>query len=231
MDNPANQPFPGRPDAIVFDLDGTLVDTADEFVTVVQAMRARYDLAPLEEQRIRRSVSNGSGALVTLALNSAPSDDNYEALRSEFLAIYATVLGQSARPYPGLEQLVVDLANAKIPWGVATNKFRRFAEPLMSAMNFNPEAGSLVTPCDVTHAKPHPESIILSCVNLGASPGRTVYVGDHKRDIDAGRTAGCFTIAASYGYIETHDDPLQWGADAIAHTSEDLATMIRRMIQ
>jgi 2-phosphoglycolate phosphatase len=223
--------FIGRPEAVVFDLDGTLIDTADEFVVVLQHMLAAHNKPQLPAALIRKSVSNGSGALVSLAFDVTPADDDYEPLRLAFLDRYAHVLGSSAAPYPGMRALVNALAQQRIPWGVATNKFRRYAQPLMAAMDFVPPAGSLVTPCDVTEPKPHPEAILLSCENLGAKPSGTLYIGDHRRDIDAGRNAGCFTIAAAYGYLEDGDDPRDWQADAIAHTSEGLAAMIMRMIE
>jgi 2-phosphoglycolate phosphatase len=218
------------PRAVVFDLDGTLVDTADEFVVVVQKLREQYELPPLPAEQVRKSVSNGSGRLVTLALGIEPGSRRYERRRREFLDIYETVLGQSAQPYPGLVRLVRELSDAGIGWGVATNKPRRFAEPLMARMPFDPPTPSLVTPCDVSHSKPHPESIYLSCSNLKVTPEETIYVGDHQRDIYAGQSAGCFSIAATYGYIEDGDNPDDWGADASADSSEALADMIREMI-
>lgn len=220
-----------RPEAVIFDLDGTLIDTADEFIDVVQIMRASHGLAPLDSARVRRSVSNGSGALVTLALGSEPNHPDYDDHRTEFLNHYERVLGQSARPYPGMYALISHLGAENIPWGVVTNKPRRFAEPLLQAMSFLPAAGSLVTPCDVTDAKPHPESVLLSCEHLNARPERSIYIGDHLRDIEAGQSAGCFTIAATYGYIETGDDPASWQADASVDSSESLVAMILRMIQ
>ena len=100
-----------------------------------------------------------------------------------------------------------DLARAGIPWGVVTNKLRRFAEPLMASLNFLPEANVLVTPCDVTAAKPDPEAILHACSRVSARPEGSLYIGDHARDIEAGRRAGCITIAASYGYLTGIDDP------------------------
>ena len=217
--------------AVIFDLDDTLVDTADEFITVVRALRDTHGLAPLPAAQVRQSVSNGSGALVTLALDCPPSDPRYEQWRLQFLEDYEQLLGTQAKPYPGLPLLVKQLHNAGVSWAVATNKFRRYAEPLMAAMNFQPPAASLITPCDVTHPKPHPEAILLSCKNMGVEPSGAIYVGDHQRDIEAGNAAGCFTIAAAYGYIGADDDPDRWRADAIAESSEKLADMILRMIQ
>jgi len=214
----------------VFDLDGTLIDTADEFVAVVGQLRQEHALPPMDPTVIRKAVSGGSGALVTLALDRHPHHNDYETLRDTFLDYYSNILGRVARPYPGLRELVRHLGSRGVPWGVATNKFRRFAEPLMNAMDFDPVCGCLVTPCDVAEAKPHPESILLSCTRLDARPENTVYIGDHKRDIDAGRAAGCYTIAATYGYIADDDDPDTWRADATANSSEELATMITRML-
>lgn len=219
-----------RPAAVLFDLDGTLVDTAEEFIVVVQKLRAQHDLPPLPADEVRKSVSNGSGRLVTVALGIEPGNRRYERHRQQFLDLYEQVLGDTAKPYPGLTELVSDLSAADVPWGVVTNKPRRFAEPLMAKMPFDPPAGVLVTPCDVTHSKPHPEAIHLGCQQLGSDPELSVYIGDHKRDILAGKSAGCFSIAATYGYIEDSDDPEDWGADASTDSSEALANMIREMI-
>ncbi len=219
-----------RPAAVIFDLDGTLVDTAEEFIVVVQKLRAQHGLAPLAAEDVRKSVSNGSGRLVTVALGIEPGSRRYERHRQAFLDLYEQVLGETAAPYPGLIELVRDLNAANVPWGVVTNKPRRFAEPLMAKMPFEPPAGVLVTPCDVTHSKPHPEAIYLGCQQLGSDPEQSVYIGDHQRDILAGKSAGCYSIAATYGYIEDGDDPEDWGADASAASSEALADMIREMI-
>lgn len=216
------------PESVLFDLDGTLVDTAGEFVAIVQAMRSERDLQPLDEHLIRRVVSNGANALVSLAFDSEVDTPLHEALRDEFLNRYAAQLGQSAQPYPALRELVGDIARAGIPWGVVTNKLRRFAEPLMASLNFLPEANVLVTPCDVTAAKPDPEAILHACSRVSARPEGSLYIGDHARDIEAGRRAGCITIAASYGYLTGIDDPESWGADLIVDSSQELATLIRQ---
>lgn len=223
--------YPAKLEAVIFDLDGTLIDTADEFIAIVQRLRSVNAQPALDPAHIRKTVSNGAGALVTLALGTPDTHPNYAAQRQDFLAMYADTLGRHSKPYPGLAELVKELAKHGVQWGVATNKHRRYAAPLMDMMTFEPAAASLVTPDDVLHTKPHPEPIILSCKNLGVRPCNTIYVGDHKRDIDAGRHAGCFTIAATYGYIEDGDDPSQWQADAYAESSDALAAMIMEMLK
>lgn len=220
------RPDPAALRAVIFDLDGTLVDTASEFVVVVQALRAEHDLPPLEPARIRASVSNGARALVTLALGTREADRLFEGQRLRLLELYGEVLGSSARPYPGIEDLLAELAARGIGWGVSTNKPRAYAAPLLERLALQPPLGSLVCPDDVSVRKPHPESLLRNCRELGCEPQQAIYVGDHQRDIEAGLRAGMFTIAALYGYIEADDDPALWGADASVDSSTQLQGLI-----
>ena len=111
-------------------------------------------------------------------------------------------------------------------WGIATNKPRQYTEPLLERLDIQPPPGSVVCPDDVTDRKPHPESLYLNCRELGCAPHQAIYVGDHQRDIDAGRNAGMYSVAAAYGYIVDGDDPATWGADALVERSEDLHSLI-----
>jgi N-acetyl-D-muramate 6-phosphate phosphatase len=212
--------------AVIFDLDGTLIDTAQEFVVAVQALRAEHKLPAMDPQLISASVSNGARALVSLALDINEGDPGFEQQRLHFLELYEQVLGTAATPYPGIRQLLTELGNKGIPWGIATNKPRQYAEPLVAAMNFEPACASLVCPDDVIERKPHPESLNLNCQQMRCSPPHAVYVGDHQRDIEAGRRAGMVTIAATYGYIEASDDPADWQADLYVNDSTHLADNI-----
>lgn len=221
-----SRPCPRPPAAVIFDLDGTLVDTADEFVTVVQTLRAEHELPPLPNERIRSSVSNGARALVTLALDLSDSDPNFESRRLRLLELYGEVLGTTAKAYPGIETLLSALGQRGIPWGVSTNKPRAYAEPLMARLNLQPPMGSLVCPDDVSERKPHPEPLWLNCRQLGVKAAQSIYVGDHQRDIEAGRRAGLYTIAALYGYIGPENNPAGWGADAEVKASTELTTLI-----
>ncbi len=215
---------PARLKAVIFDLDGTLVDTADEFVPVVQALRAEHGRAAMDPERIRASVSNGARALVSLGLDLAEDAPEFESKRLRLLELYSGVLGTLARPYPGIPALLAALAGRGIGWGIATNKPRAYTEPLLARLGLAP--GSVVCPDDVVQRKPHPESLLRNCRDLQCEPGQAIYVGDHRRDIEAGRAAGMYTIAAAYGYIEPGDDPDQWGADARAGHSTELHRLI-----
>lgn len=212
--------------AVIFDLDGTLVDTADEFVEVVQTLRAEHGHPPMDPLRIRASVSNGARALVSLGLDMREDDADFDSKWLRLLELYSAVLGSIARPYPGINQLIGELERRGIRWGIATNKPRRYTEPLMQRLAMTPEPGSVVCPDDVSERKPHPESLLRNCRDLDCLPGDAIYVGDHLRDIEAGRRAGMYTIAAAYGYIEPGDDPYSWGADAHAQRSTDLLELI-----
>jgi len=212
--------------AVIFDLDGTLVDTADEFVPVVQALRAEHGRQEMDPQRIRASVSNGARALVSLGLDISEDAPEFESKRLRLLELYSKVLGSIARPYPGIASLLEELHKRGIGWGISTNKPRVYTEPLLQRLNMQPQPGSVVCPDDVSERKPHPESLFLNCRELNCSAYDAIYVGDHLRDIEAGRRAGMYTIAATYGYIEPGDDPYNWGANAYAGCSTELLSLI-----
>lgn len=218
--------FPQNLKAVIFDLDGTLVDTADEFVPVVQRLRAEHGYDAMDPQRIRASVSNGARALVSLGLGINEDAAEFESKRLRLLELYSEVLGTIAAPYPGIESLLTRLQEKGIVWGISTNKPRAYTEPLLERLNIQPPPGSVVCPDDVNHRKPHPESLHRNCHELNCAPNEAIYIGDHLRDIEAGRRAGMYAIAAAYGYIEENDDPNDWGANAQALSSHDLLELI-----
>jgi phosphoglycolate phosphatase len=168
--------------------------------------------------------------MVQAALEMSADDPAFEHWRQRFLTLYETGLGNLSHPYPALPELVADLHKAGIAWGVVTNKLSRFALPLMNKMSFDPAAGAIVTPDHVDQPKPDPESILLACEQLACEPTETLFIGDHLRDIEAGQGAGCFTIAAAYGYLAPQEVATNWQADAVAENSRELAEMISGMV-
>jgi len=213
--------------AVLFDLDGTLIDTAPEFIHIGLQLRAAAGLAPMSGDIIRQSVSGGAISMVQTALELSATDPHFETWRQQFLTLYEAELGQYSAPYPGLVELIAELHGAGVSWGVVTNKLERFAAPLMKRMPFDPPAGAVITPDHVAQPKPDPEAILLACKHLGASPKHSLFIGDHLRDIEAGKSAGCYTIAAAYGYLAAEESASLWGADAVALSSEHLADLIR----
>lgn len=219
-------PFPPSLKAVVFDLDGTLLDTAPEFVDVVQALRAEHDLAPMAPDRIRAVVSDGARAMVSLGLGISQQHPAFESKRQRFLDIYEAGLGRATAPYPGIVELLQAFRSAGIRWGISTNKPSYLAVPLLETLALEPAPESIVCPDHVSQPKPHPEPLLLNCRHLACAPAEAIYIGDHRRDIDAGRAAGLYTIAAAYGYIHSDEDPADWEADSLATDSQQLHQLI-----
>lgn len=214
-------------EAVLFDLDGTLLDTAPDFAIVVNQLLANHNKPPLHFSEIRQSVSQGSRALVTLAFSISEADQRFESLRDELLELYSRHLAVETVPFPGIDELLGWLDNESLPWGIVTNKPRAYAQPLLDALKLSTRCSTLVCPDDVAQTKPHAEPMLLACQQASVKPEHTVYLGDHRRDIEAGRNAAMKTIAVNYGYIEAHDPSTNWQADYyVNHASEIQALLL-----
>src|SRR6187551_3549289 len=193
--------------AVMFDLDGTLLDTAPDFVVVVNQLPVEQARPELAAETIRAGVSNGSKALIKLAFAIDENNEQFEPLRQRLLELYLQNHSVHTRPFPGITELIAQLAAHNIAWGIATNKPALYTLPLMIDMNMQPPPASIICPDHVGRAKPDPESLFLASRHLGCTPEEIIFVGDHKRDIDCGKGAGSITIAAAYGYVDEGDDP------------------------
>ena len=222
---------PSHPRAVLFDLDGTLIDTAPEFVAIAHALRREAQLPAIPDSVIRHNISNGALGMVRAALELTHDDTRIEHWCDRFLTLYDAGLGQHSAPYPGLATLVSALAQKGIAWGVVTNKLERFAAPLMERMAFSPPADVLITPDHVVTPKPDPEAVRLACQRLACEPADAIFIGDHVRDIEAGNAAGCHTVAAAYGYLAQDESAADWGADDTVESSEALAALIAERIR
>lgn len=211
----------------LFDLDGTLVDTAPDFLQLCNEMRAALQLQPLQIEQLRPLVNAGARAMVALALNVAAQAPECELATQDFLARYEKRAGQFALVYPGLSALVQQLRQSGCRWGVVTNKHRRFALPLLARLGLQPDV--LVCGDDVSHAKPHPESLLLACQSTGCLPAHTCYAGDHERDMGAAKSAGAVAVAACYGYIGADQNPRDWQADYWVQSSQQLSELFWRL--
>jgi phosphoglycolate phosphatase len=219
-----------RLDAVLFDMDGTLLDTAPDFIAVCQAMRAERGLPPVDDQRVRDVVSGGARAMVSATFGLAPDAPAFEALRLEFLDRYQEGCAVHTRLYDGMEALLADIEKAGLVWGVVTNKPVRFAEPIMQQLKLAERSRVLICPDHVTRSKPDPEPLILACKTLGLDPSRVLFVGDDLRDIESGRDAGTKTAAVRYGYIHPDDNPNHWGADAVVSHPQELRDLLDRAL-
>ncbi len=201
-------------ECVLFDLDGTLVDTAPDFVLVLNALRAENELPPVATELVRQTVSDGARALVQLGFELQPEEDGFDALHQRLLTLYQAQLTQSqASLYPGMGELLDSLETAQIPWGIVTNKPECYSLTLLESLALRQRCQALVCPDHVQHRKPHPEPILLACAQLGVATERTVYLGDHIRDIQAAKNADVIAIAATYGYLAADAKPEQWYAD------------------
>ena len=216
--------------AVLFDMDGTLLDTAPDFVAVCQAMRAARDLPPLDEQLIRDVVSGGARAMVSVTFGLEVGAEGFEALRLEFLERYQQHCAVLSRPFDGMPELLEDIERAHLQWGVATNKPVTFAEPIMQRLGYAERSRVLVCPDHVTRSKPDPEPLLLACSQLGIDPSRVLFIGDDLRDIESGRDAGTKTAAVRYGYIHPEDNPAHWGADVIVDHPRELIDVLDRAL-
>lgn len=212
--------------AVLFDLDGTLLDTAPDFATVINRMLSEAGREALPYAEIRGAVSNGSRALVELAFALAEGEPGFAPLRERLLALYEAELAVATQPFPGMDALIATLAARGLAWGVVTNKPAWLAEPLLARMPLTPGPGVLICPEHVRRTKPDPEPLLLACERIGCSPAEAVYVGDHLRDIESGRAAGMRTIAAAYGYLGPGESAEDWGADHVVDSVETLAQLL-----
>jgi 2-phosphoglycolate phosphatase len=208
--------------ALLFDLDGTLLDTAPDFISALNKQLELHGRAPLPDHAIRTSVTNGSIGLIQDGFGLAPDHPQFEILREEFLELYFANLADKTALFAGLQLVLDDCAARNIPWGVVTNKPWRYTESAMVQLGLMDAAATVICPDHVKHAKPDPESILLACSEIATAPQDCLYVGDHVRDIDAGRAAGTRNIAAAWGYIETSENIHNWQADWIVDQSEQL---------
>ncbi|MFG0379742.1 N-acetylmuramic acid 6-phosphate phosphatase MupP [Pseudomonas sp. zbq_18] len=216
--------------AVLFDMDGTLLDTAPDFVAVCQAMRTARDLPPVDEQRIRDVVSGGARAMVCATFDIEIGTAGFEALRLEFLERYREHCAVLSKPFDGMPELLAEIEASRLIWGVATNKPVIFAEPIMQQLALAERSAVLVCPDHVPRSKPAPDMLLLACEKIGVAPQDTLFVGDDARDIEAGRAAGCKTAAVTYGYIHPEDNPRHWGADVVVDHPLELRALLDRAL-
>ncbi|WP_136246656.1 HAD-IA family hydrolase [Halomonas borealis] len=205
-----SHPRPG-PAALLFDLDGTLVDTAPDLARATNALRGHHGLAPLPYAAIRAQVSNGGSALVTLALGLERDTAGHDEARAFLLAAYGAAVAVDSRVFPPLDRLLDEWSESGRPWGIVTNKPRAYAAPLVEALGLTP--GALLCADDLPVKKPDPAPLLEAARRLDVAPGDCWYLGDHHRDMQAARAAGMPAVAVGYGYIAEDDDYRLWPAD------------------
>ncbi len=216
--------------AVLFDLDGTLVDTAPDMVRILQSLQRERSSEPVPFEVGRSYVSNGVLGLLSIGFPDA-DDELREDLRQEFLERYAERICDHSVVFDGLDTLLGELEAAGIPWGVVTNKPASLTDRLLDELQLSQRAACAVSGDTLPQRKPHPAPLLHACEIAAVAPAASIYVGDAARDIEAGRAAGMSTIAAGYGYIIDGDDPAIWGADSIAVDTQELAHLVRKAVK
>ena len=207
--------FPFHAQAVFFDLDGTLADTAEDLAAPVNAMRAERGLEPLPLADLRPYASMGARGLILRGLGVAREAPEFEALRLDFLERYEQAICVRTRLFEGIAEVLAELEGAGVRWGVVSNKFERYVRPIMDTLGVLSRSATAVGGDTTGFAKPHPEPLLHAARLVAVAPRHCVYVGDDARDIEAGRAAGMATIAAAYGFCGDASPPAQWGADAL----------------
>mgnify|MGYP003589337611 FL=1 len=219
--------------AVLFDLDGTLIDTAADFIRIIQDMCREEGRDIVDADLIRTQVSEGARAMVKLVYPELAVDDPvFLAHRQRFLDIYGADIAVDTDLFEGMYPLLEDLESHHIPWGIVTNKPRWLSESLLNALNLTQRCAVLVCPEDVTNTKPDPEPMYLAAQQIDIAPEQCIYVGDHPRDIDAGRHAKMYTILAAYGYLplQYKDDLSAWHADHIVNNVAELHQVLKKLL-
>lgn len=207
--------------AVLFDLDGTFADTAPDLGYALNRMRAERGMPPLSIEAMRPVTSLGARGLLGVGFNIAPEHPGYDSMRDEFLQLYEQNLCRSTSLFPGTPELIDAIEARDLCWGIVTNKAERFARPLLEQLHFAHRAACIIGGDTTGKIKPHPEPLLAACRIIAIAPQSCVYVGDDRRDIEAGRAAGMKTVAVRYGYLNG-TSPDTWEADAIIDRPQDL---------
>jgi phosphoglycolate phosphatase len=208
--------------AVLFDLDGTLIDSAPQLVGALNQLRQQYDLPPIPFLVGRPYASHGAAGLLKAGFNMEKNDPLFDARVQEFLDIYKEVFNLNMQCMEGIEELINTLNLRKISWGIMTNKARKFAQPIVSSHPLLKSAACLIAGDDVSMPKPSPEGLIKASQMLSIEPSDIIYLGDDRRDVIAANDAGMVSMAARYGYLEVGDDAKSWGAQYIIDKPSEL---------
>lgn len=213
-------------EAVLFDLDGTLIDSAPDLGAAADRMRTDRGLPPLPLERYRPMAGAGARGMIGVAFGLTPEDPGYNDLREEFMANYERSMTARTYAFAGIPELIAQLLQRELAWGVVTNKIERFTLPLTAAMPLFASAGAIVAGDTTPHPKPHPAPLLEAARRLDLDPARCLYVGDDERDIVAGLAAGMGTVAATYGYLGQKSDVSAWGAHAAINSPDELLQLL-----
>jgi N-acetyl-D-muramate 6-phosphate phosphatase len=214
-----------RIDAVLFDLDGTLIDSAPDLAGAGNQLRLARGLPALPVEHFRPMVGSGARGMVRLALDVGPQDETFAALRDEFLQHYEDRMTQETRIFADVDPVLRHFSAQALPWAIVTNKATRFSEPLVRALGLHDRSSTLVCGDTTPHSKPHPAPLLEAARRIGVAPERCAYVGDDLRDVQAGRAAGMLTVAVAWGYLGQGEPIHAWGAHHVIDAPHQLLSL------
>ncbi len=207
---------------VLFDLDGTLLDTAPDLIHACNTAVVEAGLEPQALPSLRPMISGGAYAMLKLTLNANARKADLDSLEERMLSIYRENIAVHTQFFDGMGDVLDELESRGISWGIVTNKLSCFTDPLLESLGLHTRSGCVISGDTLPEMKPHPMPMLEACRRIGRSPTACVYIGDARRDIEAGKNAGMATLAALYGYIPENDPPHAWGADGLLHQPSDL---------
>jgi 2-phosphoglycolate phosphatase len=213
--------------AVLFDLDGTLADTAPDLGGALNRLREEAGMQPLPLDGLRPHASNGARGLIGAGFGIDPKHERFPDLLKRFLALYENQVCTDTRLFPGVAELLVDLEQRSIPWGVVTNKIARFTQPVMAGLDLVQRAACIVSGDTAARPKPDPAPLLMACSMAGVEPDNALYLGDDLRDVQAGRAAGMLTVIAAWGYLAGSPSG-EWGADVVIDHPSELIGLLDR---
>jgi len=211
---------------VLFDLDGTLLDTAPDLADALNTVLTENNREPLPFETIRSVVSHGGKALIELGFEIPDTDPQFEPLRQRLLAIYRDNVSNKTRLFPGMDEVIETLTERGLNWGIVTNKPGWLTDPLLADLGLDKQASCVISGDTLDERKPHPAPMLLACKMAGSTPLQCVYIGDAERDIEAGKNAGMHTLVALFGYFTPDDRPEKWNADGLLNTPMDLLSWL-----
>lgn len=212
--------------AVLFDLDGTLVDTAHDLLEAMNLTLTNINYPTITHDDLRQHVTGGVAHMFRKTTDLNDQHDHFRDAIADMLANYEMLSGSHATLFPGIDRLLNHLDQTGIPWGIVTNKSRRFSEPLVEKLGLSANCQTLISGDTFERCKPHPLPLLFGCQQLGSIPNNTLYVGDYRTDVEASKAAGMPHVCVTYGYYPANEHPYDWHAQYIAHTPEDIIKLV-----
>ena len=213
---------------VLFDLDGTLVDTAPDLIACLNCSLEQHGFNQVMSEQVKPFISYGAAAMIRKSISNTNEQIHADVLET-MLSLYENNIAKHSLFFAGIENVLETIEALNLKWGIVTNKRERFTQPLVKAFNITERAACIISGDTTANSKPHPEPMFLACTQAKVKPEECIYIGDALHDIDAGKNANMKTLAATYGYLKPDDNPNNWGADALIDSPEQLTTWINTL--